>query len=145
MLKIHEGHQTAAKRADCRGVGLFGTSEECFSGCERKKMCNPEVSDHRVTTRRSNNNNNNNMKKGPVLDQTFPACQPLAVPCSTFKSTVTQPRNQLEMPGLVCDLCTLHPPSFSTALLLSMEMLSRTRLLHNRQQRQGDEHRKGML
>lgn len=31
------------------------------------------------------------------------------------------------MPGLVFDLCTLHPPSFSTALfLLCMGMLSRT-------------------
>lgn len=50
-------------------------------------MCNPELSDHRVTTRGNNNSsssnnniNSSNVKEGPALYQTFPACQSLAVP-----------------------------------------------------------------
>lgn len=67
---------------------------------------------------------------------------------STSKSTVSQPRIQMEMPRLVCGLCTLHPPSFSIALfLLCTGMSSRTCLYVTGCELgrdRGMQHRKGM-
>lgn len=61
---------------------------------------------------------------------------------STSKSTVSQPMIQMEMPGLVCGLCTLHPPSFSIASLSPVHRNVEQNLpLRNRVwagQRQGD-------